>query len=153
MRKKLWLCLPPVVFSVTDVIVTLSEQPRAYWAGAYGAAQEGAPQGLWLLSLHPLAYVGAAAVYVLFIAAVILALPRLPARVLCVGFALGHAWGISTWVNTTWASGDQAAVGYWIILGLFALGAGLIVTSMELADDAPPLAKTERDGERGALAP
>ena len=133
MPKKLWLCLPPLVFSVTDVVVTLSEQPRAYWAGAFAEAREGAPQGYWLLSLHPLAYVAAAAVYVVLIAVLILALPRLLARVVSVGFALGHAWGISTWLDADRPEGGA----YWIILGLFALGAGLIVTSMELADERP----------------
>jgi hypothetical protein len=145
MRKKLWLCLPPVVFSITDHIVTLSEQPRAYWAGAYAEAREGAPQGLWLLTLHPLAYVVAAAVYVVFVAVLILALPRLLARVVSVGFALGHAWGISTWVDS-----DRAGGGYWIILGLFALGAGLIVTSLELADEPPAPTGPPTPSEGGA---
>jgi hypothetical protein len=129
MRNKLWLCLPPVLFCIADQIVTLSQQPHSYWSGTFIQAQEGSPHGEWLLKLHPLAYLAAATAYVVVIAVAVWVLPRLPARTVAVGFVLGHAWGVSTWIKS-----DVPGEAYWAIIGLFVVAAGLIVTSFELSE-------------------
>jgi hypothetical protein len=129
MRNKLWLCLPPVLFSVSDHVVTLAQQPPSYWSGQFSHALEGSPQGEWLLKLHPIAYVSAAAAYVALIAFIVWMLPRLLARTVATAFVFGHAWGISTWVKS-----DAPNEAYWVTVGLFIVAAGLIVTSFELSE-------------------
>jgi hypothetical protein len=149
MRRKLWLCLPPVLFCVADVVVTLAEQPPAYWAGSFADAHEGAPQGEWLLRLHPLAYVAAAVLYVAVIVLLVLALPRLLARATAAAFLLGHAWGISTWVEA-----DRPDDGYWIVVALFVIAAGLLVISLELSDAPRPVpAEPPAEAPRKGPAP
>jgi hypothetical protein len=126
MRKKLWLCLPPLVLCLADQIVTLRAQPQEYWTGLYHMAQEGAPHGYWLFSQHPLAYIAAAAGYMVAFSLVILALPRRLAETASIALVLGHAWGTATWLYHD--------LSYWCVLLLYFLSAALIVFALAMSE-------------------
>jgi hypothetical protein len=127
--RKLWLCLPALLVCLVDQVLTLGRQPAEYWAGDYLRAQEGSPHGLWLLQIHPLAYAGAAATYMLGFTTLILLLPRVPAQILAVGLVLGHTWGASTWLHPI-----APPIGYCLVLGLCGVSAVLIVLGIELSE-------------------
>ena len=60
MSPRVYLIVPALAAFVIDVALTLWGQPREYWNGDYGVAQEMAPVGFALLAHHPLAFVLAA---------------------------------------------------------------------------------------------
>jgi hypothetical protein len=55
-RGHAWLCCGPAIFCVLDCVLTLHGQPQVYWAGQFEQAVEFNPPFLWLLQLHPLAF-------------------------------------------------------------------------------------------------
>jgi hypothetical protein len=128
--RRLWLALAPLLVCIADQVVTLSGQTAEYWAGDYSAPHEGSPQGYWLLQQHPLAYIAAAAGYMLTFTIVILLLPRLLAQTLAVGLVLGHAWGTASWLYTRWPG---TSIGYWMVIGLYTVAAMLIVAGIEMS--------------------
>jgi hypothetical protein len=132
-HRRLWLCLPAVLICALDQILTLAGQPASYWSGSFHDAQEGAPHGLILLTMHPTAYIVAALGYILVFCAFILWLPGRLARILATGLVIGHCWGASWWVfhftTPPW--------GYWMSLALFGLAAVLLVLGLEWSE--PPV--------------
>jgi hypothetical protein len=129
-NRRPWLCLPPALICCVDQALTLLGQPGAYWAGAYEQTLEGSPHGFILLTIHPAAYVIAASGYLIGFCLAILWLPRFLARVLAAGLVIGHCWGASTWLYSFFAP----PWGYWSTLGLFGVGAVLLVLGFELSD-------------------
>ena len=48
--RRLWLCVPPLIFYLADVSLTLAGQPSAYWRGNYDAVREINPLAHFLLA-------------------------------------------------------------------------------------------------------
>jgi hypothetical protein len=81
-----------------DLVMTLSGQTCAYWAGDYGAVLEANPAARVLLTTHPAAMVVAYVPYLAAIAFLMLRLRPDLARSLALILTLGHAFGASTWL-------------------------------------------------------
>jgi hypothetical protein len=136
MRRRLWLCLPPLLVCLADQAITLLSQPCEYWLGDYSAAREGSPHGLWLMNQHPLAYLTAVAGYMFAFTAGIVLLPRGLARVAALALVLGHSWGMATWLwQDEWADPDSA---YPTTLLLFVVIAVVTATCMDWSDGRRP---------------
>lgn len=96
--RRLVLVVPGLVIAQLDAAITLYGQPALYWSGDRLAANEASPTFFWLLTIHPAAFeVGVLAWLSMFAAAIVLT-GELVATVLAIAVALGHAFGIATWL-------------------------------------------------------
>ena len=118
-KNHFWLLVAPVVVTLLDMVVTLAGQPSSYWAGSYSTAVEGAPQGKWLLTAHPVLFIVGILVWIALFGAAILVLPRFFSLVLSLAVTMGHSWGANTWLADL--------VGYWACIALFIVAAILTV--------------------------
>ena len=123
MKQKRWLYLPPVVFALLDLAVTLLAQPADYWQGHYGFAQTPHPLLVRLLEWHPLAFVVGGLVWIALFVVAIGLLPRRGALLLSAFLVMGHAWGVSTVL--CW----RVPGGYWLTLLLFLAAAWTLTTA------------------------
>jgi hypothetical protein len=119
-RGSMWLILPPIALCILDFGLTLYGQADAYWQGDYSVVNELSPSFARYLSIHPLAFVAAAVVWIGFFSLVILLLPEKPALILVVTIVIGHMAGAATWLAYRLNS-------YQSCNALFLLTAGLIV--------------------------
>lgn len=122
-RNRLWLCIAPVLLTLLDQTLTLAGQPPEYWAGNLARVNEGSPQGHWALAQHPLVFELGIVLWIALFCAAILLLPRLPALIVSLAVAMGHAWGASTWLGNS--------LGYWGHIALFVATAALVVLTWE----------------------
>lgn len=97
-RRRLWLCLPPVLFALGDCLATVWGQPQNYWIGDYDAANEGNPVVLWCMMLHPSLFALLTVVWVAGFCLVILKLPRILALMVSASIAFSHAHCTGTWL-------------------------------------------------------
>src|SRR5262245_6930149 len=97
-RNALWLLLPPIALCALDMGLTLYGQSNAYWAGNYADVNEGSASFAKYLSIHPLVFAGASAIWILTFAAVILLLPEKLALTVVVAIVIGHMAGAATWL-------------------------------------------------------
>ena len=79
----------------TDLINTLVGQSSLYWQN-YKNASEGSP-GYFLLTIHPLVYVGAALLYLALCFWLSSWLKHPLNIMLAAALTAGHTWGSSTW--------------------------------------------------------
>lgn len=98
MSPRVYLIVPALAAFVIDVALTLWGQPREYWNGDYGVAQEMAPVGFALLAHHPLAFVLAAAGYAILFSLAIRFLPGWLALWLSLGYLVAHSSGANSWL-------------------------------------------------------
>ena len=105
-----WLCLPALVLCCCDVSITLASQCHAFWAGAFGTAEEGNPLALVFLLLGPWVFVAATIVWALVFSAVILIGHRSLALALSFGLTIGHALGTAFWLPRHGLVGFAAAI-------------------------------------------
>ena len=124
-RRKLLLCVPPLVLCAIDQTITLAGQSSSYWSGNYADANEVNPLFNWLLQQHPLAFEAGILAWILLFGAVIMVLPRRAAMAASIAIVLGHTWGTATWLCL------KIHHGYWIALGLFLASAIVIVLTWE----------------------
>jgi hypothetical protein len=92
------LLVAPWAALAADATITLLLQSPEYWSGQYETASEGEVIGAMMLRLHPLAFVAWIAVWALALAIVILFVPQIIARIICVGAALLHTFGLLQWL-------------------------------------------------------
>src|SRR5260370_381248 len=52
--RRLWLCLPAIVLSAADGVLTLWGQPAEYWSGEVANVREYHPLPAGFLGIHPL---------------------------------------------------------------------------------------------------
>jgi hypothetical protein len=125
-KARFWLCIPPLLAAVADLVATLLGQPAAYWTGSLLYAREGAPHGLWLFQQHRLAFPIAFGLWMLLFSAAILYGPRRLARAITLAVVMGHGWGAIDWI--------YASAGYWLcILATIVLA---IITEFVLEKEA-----------------
>lgn len=122
-RRFVGLALPPLVLGALDAALTLFGQGDAYW-GNHLAVNEASPFFAALLQVHPVALAAGAAAWLVMIAAMILALPALPALLLSITIVLGHTMGAGSWMFDHFELGYQLANGFYLIAGC-ALGLGI----------------------------
>jgi hypothetical protein len=79
-------------------VLTLRGQPAEYWNGIAGNALEANPIGLYLLGLHPGAFVAGAALYVVLFAFAIFMLSERWAFLLSLALVIAHASGTNSWL-------------------------------------------------------
>lgn len=94
------LLVAPWAALAADATVTLLLQSPEYWSGQYETASEGEVIGAMMLRAHPLAFVAWIAVWALVLATVIVLVPQIIARIICVGAALLHTFGLLNWLLT-----------------------------------------------------
>lgn len=95
--RRLWLCLPVVIFSAADGLFTLYGQPHEYWSNGFATIREGNPIAAWFLRIHPIVFAASGAPYLALIAAAVVLLPRLAAMGLALYIALAHAFAVGWW--------------------------------------------------------
>jgi hypothetical protein len=123
--KKLRLCLPPLILCTFDSVVTLWNQPRAYWLGDYASAFEGNPIVYRLLAWSPLAYETGLILWLLIVTTTIALLPKRFAVTLSIAITFGHLWGVLGGIMF------KMYYGFWICLAIIALTGFLITLSCE----------------------
>ena len=101
--------------------MTLAWQPRGYWTGHYGVANEGNSVFQVLLSSHPVAFEAGMLAWIALFSLVVLTCPRRLALTVALAVSLGHAWGLSTWLVS------HLPHGYWLALGLYIATAAAVV--------------------------
>lgn len=97
MRERLWWCLPVLVLSAADGLITLWGQPEAYWSSGFAVVNEANPLAAWLLTVHPLAFAASGVPYLLLVLVVVLLLPRRWAAGVAVVIASSHALAVGAW--------------------------------------------------------
>ncbi|SRR6266516_2532137 len=89
-RRFLGLCLLPILLTCLDNGLTLSGQPKEYWAGNYAKAIEGNRWHYQLLAHHPLALVAEEAASMLVFVGMILLMPQTLALTISIAATLGY---------------------------------------------------------------
>ena len=96
--QSLWLIAPPIVLCCLDFGLTLYGQSDAYWNGNYSQIIEISPSFGKYLSVHPLAFVGAALLWIAIFSALIAILPEKAAMTMSICVVLGHMTGAASWL-------------------------------------------------------
>ena len=96
--RRLWLCVPPILFALCDYAVTMWGQPKEYWAGDYESAIEANPLVLWCMNVHPALFHGLTFVWIASFCTLILKTPRVLARVTSLTISYTHASCAGTWL-------------------------------------------------------
>jgi len=113
-----------------DYALTMWFQDPAYWAGDYKKALEANPLFSRLMEIHPLLFFGAGAlVWTLFFGWLLLNLPRLAARCVCLCLTIGHTWGASSWLTM------RVEDYYWVNIALSIFCGVLLTLSLEAAGE------------------
>ena len=132
MWRRLWLCLPPALFTLIDYAVTVRGQPDAYWSGDYDAAFEGNPVVRWCMTAHPWLFHGLTFVWIASFSAFIVKTPRPFARLASLAIAFSHAYCVSTWM---WIGAPDD---FFRTLALCIACAILCVLALELEEEKGP---------------
>jgi hypothetical protein len=90
--------VPPLIFYLADVSLTLAGQPSTYWRGNYAAVQEINPLAHFLLAYHPLAFLLPAAAWAVVFCTLILRARETLATALSFLITLAHSVGAATWL-------------------------------------------------------
>lgn len=98
LRERWLLVLPPVIEFLVDIVLTLRGQPADYWKGTVACVLEANPIGFYLLSVHPGAFIAAAAAYAVLFTLAIFSLPERWAFLLSLGLVIAHASGTNSWL-------------------------------------------------------
>jgi hypothetical protein len=101
--ERLWWCLPVIVLSEADGLLTLWGQPESYWTDGYTNINEYNPLAAWFLRLHPLAFAASGVPYLILVIALVLWLPRRWAVLAAVVLAATHALGVIVWCRILFA--------------------------------------------------
>jgi len=96
--RRLWLCVPPTIFTLGDYVMTMWWQPAGYWAGDYDAACEGNPVVLWCMTVHPTAFHGLTFLWIAAFSFFILKTPRTLALMASLSISFSHAFCTGTWL-------------------------------------------------------
>lgn len=96
-KDKSLLLIPPTVAAVADTFFTLNGQAGEYWSGG-GQIEEGNPVGFLLLSISPLVFIAAMAVWILAFNTVLLIVPQRLAYWMSLALMLSHLYGTCSWI-------------------------------------------------------
>jgi hypothetical protein len=126
------LCLPPILFSLLDALLTLMGQSAQYWAGDYARVNEVSPTFNALLAIHPLAFLAGSAVWLGVVVGFLLLVPETLALIVSIAVVFGHTVGASSWLQ--W----RFEYGYQFCNGLFLLAAIVLGLSIRYGWRAAP---------------
>jgi hypothetical protein len=107
---RLWLCVPPTLACWADAAMTLLGQNSTYWGGSYQSVTEFNPVARFLLEQHPLAFVIAAVVSSVLVAAVVFGLNRGFAVATAFIVTFGHTVAAASWFARMGPAGVAGAV-------------------------------------------
>ena len=127
LQQRLWLCVAPMTFCLTDLSMTLLGQTGDYWRGVYSNVTEVNPIGIALLTFHPLAFLAAGIVWMFHFGLAVTSFPYRLAKVVAMTVSVGHLAGAFTWIDRN--PGD-----FWGTILFLAGSAVLILWSFENAD-------------------
>ncbi len=106
LTQKIWLCIPPVTWSIADAVATLTGQPPTFWSGAYRLAREWNPIAQWFMHMHPLAFLAADLALIALVSSAIILLPVKLAKTLSVFIVMAHTNAVAAWLiysfHTNW---------------------------------------------------
>ena len=108
-----------------DFGLTLYGQSDAYWNGTYSDINEISPSFGKYLSMHPLAFVGAALIWIAIFSSLIAILPEKVAMTISICVVIGHMTGAASWLAYRFGS-------YQACNALFLTTAVVIVSSFNL---------------------
>lgn len=146
LARRVRLLVAPCAALAADAALTLLLQSSDYWSGRYETASEGEIIGATMLRLHPVAFLAWIVVWGAALGIVIVLVPRIIARIICVGAALLHTFALLTWL-LMWSLNPYLTYS----CGL--LSAALIVYSLEekpAADNEPGTKYEQGDPGVGA---
>ena len=122
-RRFLGLCLPPLLFSTIDGVMTLLGQSEVYWAN-HAAVNEASPTFGYLLQIGPAALIAGALVWLLMISALVLALPTTFALIVSIAITFAHTMGSGSWLFGHFDFGYQWTNAYYLFSAVV-LGCGI----------------------------
>lgn len=120
------LVLPALLLGQLDAAITLHGQSVRYWSGDHADVNEASPTFAWLLGVHPLAFEAGILAWLAILALGVLLVAEPLALTFSIAVALGHAFGLSTWLwrdpsGYQWVNGlmltTAAALGACISVG------------------------------------
>lgn len=123
-RRRLWLCLPPLVMCLIDDAITLHAQDDLYWSGLWHLGVECNPVVRYTMQQHPLMMQVLTVAWIGAFAAAIVWGPRRFALFVSLAVTFAHGSAAGTWLN-------QQPDGYYGAMGLCVLGAALFVVALD----------------------
>lgn len=123
-RRRLWLCLPPVVMCLIDDAITLRGQSSAYWSGHWGDGFDANPVVQFCMQHHFLTMQALTAAWIAAFSALIILGPRRIALFVSLALTFAHGSAASTWLN-------NEPDGYYSAMGLCVLGAAILAVALE----------------------
>ncbi len=123
-QRFLGLCVPPLLLSLLDNVLTLAGQSSQYWAGGYSCVNEGSPTFFQLLQTHPAAFIAGGAAWVMVFILGILLLPDMLALIVSIAVSFGHASGSASWLMYHFHCGYQMCNGFFLLCAVV-IGLGI----------------------------
>ena len=96
-RSHLPLLIAPVFLSFLDCALTMYGQSEEYWNGNWNAVDEMLILARSLISIHPVVWFVAHALWVVLFSVFILVMPRTPAIFVSLLVSIGHGFGANSW--------------------------------------------------------
>ena len=125
LSSRVWLAITPLFCYWMNITLALLAQSKWYWRGYFEFANEASPQGQFLMSAHPAAFVGAAALWGVILLIAMLKLPESLAKIVGMSLVIGHVgFGLSFLPHCIPA-------GYFIKVGVCILASVTLVMTWE----------------------
>jgi len=122
---RFWTLVPALAMILFDLGITLYFQPPEYWRGNYVLTTDKSPVGLFLLSIHPAAFLMFMVIYVSVVVATIIWLPIPWNRIVALAIVVGHSAGVYSWMETR---------NYWAVIAIFLVIAAITVFAWQRAE-------------------
>ena len=108
LKSKRLRFVPAYWAAIFDVAITIIHQPKEYWDGNLGKANEGNPFGAYMMANHVSGIFVISAIWLVIIGVVGYFLPPKFARVFLLFVLMVHTWGASTWISNHY--------GFWYVM-------------------------------------
>jgi hypothetical protein len=126
-REKLILLIPALWTSLFDIVITAVYQPKEYWSGNLGVANEGNPIGALFMKSHVAGLFVISFIWIVVIGVLGYYLPRKIARVFLLFVVIAHSFAASTWL--------VSRHGFWYVMGFILFNSILFYVAQDHADD------------------
>jgi hypothetical protein len=130
-KRRVGLCVSPILLFLIDISLTLWHQPSGYWAGDYATAIESSPEVRRVMQTHPALLFLMIAVWIGVIVLLVRLLPRTLAEIFSVSTAIAHTACASSWLHPFPSS-------YQLTIALSICAGCLVVMSLHADRSAVP---------------